>query len=267
MRCPYCGKENEEGRVICSGCLKPLKAEKNSSRKKILIAGIAAVVIVAAVLIIVLSGPKQDGKTAEQPDAADTTAADISSSEPEEASEPEITEAEISETREPEPLAEDVDAYFRERGEIIGKTEATASQEVHTEAEVISELKDRGITQYSVTAEYSLNGAYFPARESSETSGTKHPVYETYYVAANGDIWTISEINGRIYAYPVTVNMKMKPGMALIVSETNTIMSYDSRNNCFYETIPDPSALLVKTVERIDAETLERLSTERVDNE
>jgi hypothetical protein len=37
-------------------------------------------------------------------------------------------------------------------------------------------------------------------------------------------------------------------------------MGYDSDANMFYETIPHESELIVKTVDRIDAETLDTLT-------
>ena len=261
MRCPNCGKENGEDRIICFECLKPLKKENDRSKKKrFLIIAALAVAVAAAVLAILLNRPKQVTIPEEKPGTAVSDPAEDT------ATRPETTAATATAPPRAEPLAEDAEAYFSERGNVIGKTDAASSQDVHSEAETVSELKGRGLTQYSVTAEYSADGHYSGASDASADSQERHPMYTTYYVASNGDIWTITEINGRITAYPVTWNMNAETGTETILSETETIISYDSVKNCFYETIPDPSVLIVKKVERIDAETLEKLSTEGVDS-
>ena len=50
-----------------------------------------------------------------------------------------------------------------------------------------------------------------------------------------------------------------------IRDRSNTVMSYDGTTNRFYETIPNKSSLIVKTVDRIDAETLENLTIGAID--
>ena len=51
----------------------------------------------------------------------------------------------------------------------------------------------------------------------------------------------------------------------VVISESATITSYDSTTNKFYEIIPDSSMLIVKTVSRIDAETLDNLTFGGID--
>ena len=45
----------------------------------------------------------------------------------------------------------------------------------------------------------------------------------------------------------------------------NRISSYDSTTNKFYINVPKESQAVIKTVERIDAETLEKLTGEEID--
>ena len=50
--------------------------------------------------------------------------------------------------------------------------------------------------------------------------------------------------------------------MFVILSETDTITSYDSSTNKFYVNIPKESQTVIKTVSKIDAETIEKLTNE-----
>lgn len=66
-------------------------------------------------------------------------------------------------------------------------------------------------------------------------------------------------------AYPVSYNMQSSSNVQVMISEKDTVMSYDSRTGKFYETIPKESELIVKKVGRIDAETIENLMDGEID--
>ena len=87
-------------------------------------------------------------------------------------------------------------------------------------------------------------------------------MYQTYYVATSGDIWLIFEVNGSFFATPITYNFSNEQKVPVIVSETDTITSYDSSTNKFYVNIPKESQTVIKTVSKIDAETIEKLTNE-----
>ena len=50
-----------------------------------------------------------------------------------------------------------------------------------------------------------------------------------------------------------------------MVSESARYLTYDGKANAFFTVEPDPDALFVKQVARIDAETLDNLSLWEVD--
>lgn len=154
----------------------------------------------------------------------------------------------------------DADEYFHNNSQVISEMCVKDSNTVHTEAEAYANFADRGFTDYSITTEYSMDGEYSDAVDISDTSSATHPIYQTYYITESGDIWTIFEINGVVMANPVSYNMESDFGIQVIISESNTVTSYDSTTNKFYETIPKVTELLVQTVSRIDAETLESLT-------
>lgn len=156
--------------------------------------------------------------------------------------------------------APDAESFYEEKSTIISEIDANESDAVLTEKEAYNELTVRDFIEYPIETEYSMNGDYNSSTNISNTSTAKHPIYQTYYFSKNGEMWTIFLINGSIMANPVSFNVQSGLSVQVIVSEKDTVTSYDSTVNKFFETIPDKSALIVITVDKIDAETLDRLT-------
>ena len=78
------------------------------------------------------------------------------------------------------------------------------------------------------------------------------------------DIWTIFVINGVVIANPASFNLESELEAQLLFSETKELTSYDDETNKFYVTIPKETAAIVKTVEKIDAETLDKWTIEEI---
>lgn len=155
----------------------------------------------------------------------------------------------------------DVEEYYNERSEIIASYSAKTSDNVQSEKQAIEDISGRGFEQYPVSYDYSIDGEYVKEQEASDTE-EEHPIYQTYYTSANGELWTIIVMNGSVIANPVSYNMQSERGVQLVIAESEIITGYDSSNNMFYETIPDESELIVYVVDRIDAETLDSLTVE-----
>ena len=154
--------------------------------------------------------------------------------------------------------------YYRENSELLNVIDAKTSADNVTETDAASEFKERGFDQYPLEYNYTIDGEYLDDNEVSEASKDKHPMYYTYFTSESGEIWTVYLINGNISAYPTSYNMEADLKAELIVSESKNLMSYDAAENRFYETIPFDSAAVVKVVDRIDAETLNKLTLEEV---
>ena len=161
--------------------------------------------------------------------------------------------------------ASDAEEYYEEYSEVVEVTDAKESQKVLTEKETSKSLEKRGFIQFPISSSYSMNGEYYDEEEIESTGSEKHPIYETYYMTEGGDIWTIFMINGMIMANPVSYNLQSTLNAQVMISEAETIMSYDSTTNQFFETIPDESALIVVNIGKIDAKTLESLTLEEID--
>lgn len=159
----------------------------------------------------------------------------------------------------------DADKYYEENSQIISEIKAKKSKNVNTEEEVITILRERGFDQYPVESEYLLDGEYYDSESVSEDSDEKHPIYETYYVNEKEEIWIITVINGEIMANPVSYNLQSEKEVETVISETETIMSYDSTTNKFYETIPDTSVLEVIVIDNINADILDTLTIGEID--
>lgn len=159
----------------------------------------------------------------------------------------------------------DADEYYEQNAEIVSEIDAKSSKAVQTEKDVYKELENRGFSQFPIYAEYALDGSFFEEVEISDSSSEKHPMYTTYFASESEELWTIFLINGQIMAKPVSYNLQSSLSAQLIIAESDMITSYDSFTGKFYETIPKESALIVKVVKRIDADTLEKLSVEEID--
>lgn len=154
--------------------------------------------------------------------------------------------------------------YFHENSQVINAIDANESEDTLTEAESFSTFRERGFADYPITTEYSADGNFNDATEISSSSSAKHPMYQTYYVSDSDEFWIVSLIGGDIVANPVSYNMQSGSETQLIVSESEIIMSYDSGTNTYYKTVPNDSALIVRVVDKIDADTLDTLTIEEL---
>lgn len=159
----------------------------------------------------------------------------------------------------------DAEEYFKENTTLKSTYDVSASQDISTESEAFDNFVERGFEGYQVTYEYAIDGTYLGAKEISRYSSFKHPMYQVYYPTTTGDIWMILEINGSYFATPITYNFSNEKNVSVMISETDTITSYDSTTNKFYVNIPNESQAVIKTVETINAETLEKLTSEEID--
>ncbi len=182
---------------------------------------------------------------------------------------PENAALDKTETKKPEPLPEpssksEADDYFFGNGKVYDVIDAVTSQDVPDERQASELLHDRGFTEMPVTYDYSMDGRYLGEKEADSESSERHPMYQTFYISKSSEVWTVFIVNGRVYANPVSFNEQSDLQAQLIVSESGMIMSYDSEGGRFYLTEPNGTALIVKTVDRIDAEMLDVLTVEEI---
>jgi hypothetical protein len=148
----------------------------------------------------------------------------------------------------------DADKYYSENSQIISTEKPADSVKLRSASQVYSDFSERGFTS-GLTVTYTIDGEFLNEESVSSYSNKKYPIYNTVYVTASGDIWVIFEINGTICANPVSKNLTSDT--PTVITETDTVMSYDSTLNKFYETVPERDAVRTVKVERIDAITLE----------
>ncbi len=159
----------------------------------------------------------------------------------------------------------DIETKLNKLGTIQNAASAENAAACRSEAETVEAFTERGFTQFPITTEYLMDGSSEGETEAAADSSERHPYYETYYCTPDNVLWIITEINGRIFANPATYNQETGWSVPHIVSESKTYLYYDSMENTFYEILPDAEKLVVKTVTRIDAETLNALTAEEVD--
>lgn len=160
------------------------------------------------------------------------------------------------------PSAEE---HMAELGTITDRIPAKSSGTLHSEAEAAKNFADRGFAQNPVTASNTIDGEYTGKKEISASSMAKHPYYETIYTTPDNAVWSITETNGQMTAFPLTYNASGRWSVRHIVAESETVYSYDSASNQFYMLAPDGSGMILRRIDRIDAQTLDALTESEVD--
>lgn len=156
--------------------------------------------------------------------------------------------------------ANEADEYYNQNAEVISVTKAKESADVLSEKEVTKLLADRGFNTENVVVDYTMDGEYLNEAEIDENSTEKHPLYKMLYGSESKILWNIYVINGVVSAYPVSYNLVSDRQAVLLITETNTVTSYDYISNQFYETIPKESAMIVRKISKIDKEALDNLT-------
>ncbi len=197
----------------------------------------------------------------EQTDATQPQPDDTQSQNNQNAPKPPYTQEELNTQYQVTPV--DAKEIIEKTSTIIQEINVSDSQSVHTESEVYDIFRERGFNTNSVTWEYSMDGTYSQAKNISSYSSTKHPVYKYHHFTPDNDIWVIIETNGSIMAIPVTYNETKNK--KIIICETDSFVSYDSATNKFFVSRPKDSQTTLKTIPRIDSETLDKLTEGEID--
>ena len=234
MKCKVCGKENKQGQKHCVHCGKPISG--NHFKTIILISVIAIVAVIgigAGLLLSMKNGEKNRDST------------DISTK---------------------KYQREDVEAFFKENAEILAINGVNESKNVKSEQEVSKIFSERGFSDTLITAEYTMNGDFKEKTEIDDSAQTKHPMYQTSFHSSGDIYWVITVVDSTITANPVSYNLENYDKAELIVAETESITSYDSGTNKFYEVIPKESTAIIKIVDRIDRDTLDKITIGGIDS-
>lgn len=156
--------------------------------------------------------------------------------------------------------------YWENSQEVIEVIDVDNSNDIPSESEVITLLEDRGFTDCQVTSQYDLNGEYYEETEILKDTSIKHPMYTAYYMNSAKEVWTIYVVNGKVMAFPATYNLDSGLQSEVVYSESKEITSYDYNTNKFYVRIPKKTETIVVVVDRIDADTLEKMTVEEINN-
>ncbi len=175
--------------------------------------------------------------------------------------------AEVSFTMETEDMQAAVAEYYEDNSEqIISVEEVEEKTEVFTEKEAIRFMAERGFTEYPLTFDYNMDGSYADETEASPDSDAQHPMYQTYFAAEDGSIWTVFIVGKMITANPASYNLQSDLDTQVLVSETETLTSYTEMGNKLYTTIPKDSAVRLKIVDQITSKKLNEMTYEEVMN-
>ncbi len=157
----------------------------------------------------------------------------------------------------------EAEAYLAKQGSVSGP-ESAQNAVLRTETEAVREFAARGFGAVEITTCYDAEGAYYDERVI--VGGTeKHPYYKGIYRTPDEVLWTVTLMGDVFYADPISYNGEERWSAPHVLSDTGTYRTYDGKANAFFTVTPDPAALFVKRVDRIDAETLDEMGLWEVD--
>ena len=163
-----------------------------------------------------------------------------------------------------ESLNEPVDAaaFYEEYGEISSTYDA-ASGSAFSEAEVIEAFAERGFLHAQIVSYFSMDGTFTGFDEAEPDSTDRHPNYEGWYVSSSGEYWQISCCDNVFMASPLGYNMEIAEGkIPVVLSETDTLCSYDNTTNSYFVTQPREDMLRVIRIDVVDSAALDAVTKE-----
>ena len=161
--------------------------------------------------------------------------------------------------------ADSVRAYYEENGKIISIVEAKQSRDVLSESEAVTAFEKRGFS-HAVQYNYTMDGEYLDSMDAGQ-SPDKHPMYESWYVAGEKDVWFLYCINGSFIAFPAFYGSEEGAAVVpILFTESDSIWGYDGAGNRFYLTQPNGKEAVLIRIAAINAETLDGLTKEVIDS-
>lgn len=158
-----------------------------------------------------------------------------------------------------------IDDYYWDSSEkVIRVVNVTDSDKVLTEADAVKLLRERGFTDYPVTYSYNMNGEFTDSTNAKEDSFDKHPYYETNFLSAENCLWRITIMEDAIIANPVSFVLESDSISEVLFSESKKLTSYNNNDNKYYVTVPKESVVIVKEISTINANTLDKITSEEV---
>ena len=153
----------------------------------------------------------------------------------------------------------EVDEYYLENSEKIVSIDVVKEDNALSEKEVCTLMEERGFNQYPIVFEYDLEGNYVGEKNVRKDSDIKHPMYQTFYVTNNGDIWSVFVIGKKIIANPAYYNVSTDEEKQILIAEEGTLTSYDDESNQFYVTVPKSNIVELNKITKINAMTIDKI--------
>lgn len=260
--CGKCGSPVDDKTGSCPHCDAPAHVGAKNKRK-----GSAAPILTAVILVIILAAAGTvyllfSGKLSAIGRGENTAA----SSDTEQSGDVSGDEDNTDDTDDVIDLSSnyevpefDADEYYENNTELKKTISVRKSDTVSNEGDVYKLFNERGFDPDAVFYEYLIDGTYCGEQQISRYSSEEHPMYRCYYSSSDDSAWMITEANGELFAMYLSEDVTAP---RLIVSESDTVTSYDSTTNKYYVNVPDSAQAQIKKVKTIEVETLDRLAKE-----
>lgn len=139
------------------------------------------------------------------------------------------------------------------------------SDAVQSQAEVRSQLANRGFEDVEISSDYDIDGNY-TGGELDENASDKRPSYVVNYISADDVIWYMYINDGKYFAVPMAIG-GVSPDKEVVLSETDYITRYDGTANTYSDlSFGQLGDVIAVKVDRIDRETLDSYTGERLES-
>lgn len=158
---------------------------------------------------------------------------------------------------------EEITEDFKELSSKMEKYDAKDAKGNIDEGSALENFEERHFSNLQYSIDYDCDGEYIGKTDMEKTK-EMYPVYCASWISDNNEAWTLFIINGKIYAYPVSYTLSENSTAPLIISETDYLIGYDGPSNKFFKYLPKKEEVVLKKVKHIDAELLNKLTVEKL---
>lgn len=259
--CGKCGTPVDEKTGKCPNC--DVGFSDGAKKKK---KGSVTLVLIVVILIIMLAATATvyfmffGGLRGNTGGNGDSTSKNTNTEQTDEPSESDETEIDLGQNFEVPEF--DADEYYENNSDLKKTISVRKSDTVSSEREVYDLLYDRGFDAAGAYYEYLIDGTYCGQTRITRYGSDEHPMYQCFYTSRDGSSWLVTEANGDLFAMYLSYDADDVNSARLIVSESDTITSYDGTANKYYINVPDSAQAVIKKVKTLDAEMLDDIAKE-----
>ena len=144
---------------------------------------------------------------------------------------------------------------------IVENSVVISADNVYSANKAYEELTNRGFDNLELVALYDMD-ANLIEKVVDATDTTCYPVYIASYFTEEGDCWQIYIYGKTIMANPLNYNIESDKEVLVLVTESASVVSYDSSNNTLNTIAPSVNEMEIVVVKAITKDVLDTVDLE-----